>query len=272
MKRALAGVEVAQIEDDEYEPVLDMGAMRQAAIAQASKTGPVPKSSTTPAIATTLSRPEPCAVPDPPRAPPEKELQVELQEGELDSRLAHMLTKDTGKQAFTMNDDGHWVEGDGDFGAETGEVAGGNKEAPLAVMQQKEIARFKDLGATRGQFRRPETSWPNEVNELRVKMGEHRRQEAAEVMSHADEWQKRFEAENDQCHELALELEALEAQLSEPPAEANQYVRFQPLLCGEESFSPEAPRHSQRANTDAEARNPAKKGHRAVSMPHNEDE
>ena len=218
VRRALAGVDVAQVDDDdEYEPVLDMVAMRRAVQAQSKAIAPVIELPN--GVASPL--PEAPAVVDDPHVPEQQvDLMADARGGHIDSRLAMLLTRDTGKQAFTREAD-HWVEADGDFGAEAGDVAGGSRSSALAVMQQKEVARFKDLGATRGQFRLPETTWPSEVNDLRAKMGEHRRSEATEVISHADEWQKRFEAENDQCHELALELQSLKAQLTEPETDSN---------------------------------------------------
>ena len=75
------------------------------------------------------------------------------------------------------------------------------------------------------------------------------------MLSAADEWQKKFESEHDQCHELAIELDALRMQLSKtnPPAppviivvcdlecgahcmHQQPRVREEPLLRGEEPY------------------------------------
>lgn len=255
VRRALEGVHVAVVEDEEPEPVMDMQVMRQSLKSQSG--------AKTPLVGERPTDQSPQDVAPIDNAAPvfeeqsgrhQQAMKLANEEG-MDPRLALMLSTDTGKQAFVYEND-QWVEGDGDFGDAAVDGPAVAKASPLAVMQLKEMARFKDLGATRGQFRCPETSWPTEVNDLRAKMGDHRRQQCAEVISNADEWQKRFEAENDQCHELALELEALKAQLVEPPTQSNNCIRFQPLLGGNESFSPKIETPVQYAQANAEMAHP----------------
>jgi len=159
-------------------------------------------------------------------------------------KLYEMLMSDPGNgnvdDLYTFDQDrGLWVEAmgappEGEHVPADGETF---KPSPLVMMQQlrqKDDARFKHMGSTKGQLRGAAAAWPGKVNKMRKITGERRDRmqgaveqgamrgilqgaeaEPAAHHTEADEWQAKFEMEADRIHELELELQALKGQLGQ---------------------------------------------------------